>query len=210
MSGFYDRLIHRLLCALEINDYYWMHTDSDDGERIRVENLQRAVRELCGKLVEKYLLDEDSDLERSNCIRYEDGSLIIVTAEEDERWIRYSTVKELCHVYCDSGDELQPDAKKSLISLLPAHAESVEQFFVGQQPNQQAEKVAEIMAVELLYPAEFRRVDIERLKNGVSVREISHQRGVPEKFVESYLEERFHNSLKSALDLAVKVRLAQK
>jgi Zn-dependent peptidase ImmA (M78 family) len=198
------RAIYRLVCALEINEYYHMHTDADDGSRIRVENLQKCVEHLKGKVVEKEYLKEESDLERSSCVRYKEGSLIIVTEEDDESWIRYSIVKELCHVYCDGEEELVPDAHDSLVSMLPRY-NSLDDLLAG-HPNQQAEQTAELMAVELLYPLEFRRDDLESLSNGENIADIAARRGVPEKFVGIYLHENIHKAAVGLMKLAIALR----
>ena len=211
MADYIDRLLHRFGCVLEINNYYWKHTDGgDDGDRIRVENLVRAVSEITNQKIEKYVVDEESDLERSKCIRYAEGCVILVYKEADERWKRFSVVKELCHIACDDAEEMQSDTVEALVSMLPEHSDSVDDLGAG-QPNQHAERLAEYAAVELLYPIDFRDKDIAFVESKAKTyTQISKERGVPEVFVEAYLKRKMNDSMRTMLTLATALRESQK
>lgn len=180
MSEHIVKLIDAFYQAKRVNHYYWLHTDGDFGE-ISVENIQQIICWLTGVTVEKQEVDVESSFHRAFIERFDDGKLckIYVLAGETVAWKRFATVKELCHILIDNDDNFQPDpcvmigAIKDSTGILDEHA----------TPAAQSEQLAEIIALELIYPMEFRRDDLAGIGGGQTHDAIAGARVIPVNYV---------------------------
>lgn len=185
MSESIVKLIEAFYQAKRVNHYYWLHTDGDAGD-ISVENIQEIICRLTGVTVEKHEVDVESNFHRAFIERYNNGKSckIYVISNETKAWKRFATVKELCHILIDSTDQFQPDpcaiieALKDPTGLLDEHV----------IPAVQSEGFAEIIALELIYPMEFRRADLAAIACGKTHDVIANERVIPVNYVYKALD----------------------
>jgi Zn-dependent peptidase ImmA (M78 family) len=179
MSDYVTMMIRRFKLARVVNHYYFMHTSGDDDRGLSVDNIENIVHRVTGLPIETILVRKASTIIRSKYVRWSDGALIMISAGQEPYWERFCRVKELCHILCDRPEEFQPSVNAALRDLLePSH--TIWSMIKNGSASSQVEKLAEIIAVELVYPIEFRRDDRKLLDNGsTTIMEIAENRGVP-------------------------------
>jgi hypothetical protein len=64
-----------------------------------------------------------------------------------------------------------------------------------------SENLAEVIAIELIYPFEYREEDIAKKNNGEAPSSIAERRGVPEYYVEIALDESYVAACKALWEL---------
>lgn len=182
-------LLHAYSRVRRVNNIYWQHTTADAGGRVSVENIEKAVSIITDLRVEKYLVDFEAEAVRGAFERYPDHVKIYVRQNQPPVWVRFTVVKELSHALCDVPDTFSIDAVRTIQGLMD-HQSFIPNEAMGEEV--QSERIAELMAMELLYPFEFRDGDIEARKLGSeTVRTLSNKRGIPGVWVERALEPAF-------------------
>jgi Zn-dependent peptidase ImmA (M78 family) len=177
------KVIDAFAKAKAVNHYYWMHTDGDEATNgvVSVENIQKIISLMTGVEIFKEEVDVASDFHRALIERYDGGkkAYIYVMAAERDDWKRFATVKELCHALIDAGEDFQPDPCVTIHGVKDGAA----LFDEGSIPEKDSENLAEIIAMELLYPLELRRADREEMRRGATLDDVARQRRVPPKYI---------------------------
>jgi len=97
---------------------------------------------------------------------YEDGRVIIeIRSNLSDFWKRFVALKELMHILVDKDeDDLTPYGDVILEKLvLEGHIGVISGN--GDDPPAQSELVAEVAAIEVIYPIGLRRADSEEIQN---------------------------------------------
>jgi hypothetical protein len=184
MTEKYVKFIQAFYAAKRVNHYYWLHTEGDgeggNDSLISIENIQKIIELMTGFSISKMFLDEDSEFHRAFVERFDGGRVnVIYVLRQDEDWKRFSAVKELCHILIDSEEDFQPNPDATVLAL----KYDTGLFDEASSPEKDSEHLAEIIALELIYPLEYRRIDRQRLADGVSLDQIARERVVPKKYV---------------------------
>jgi Zn-dependent peptidase ImmA (M78 family) len=188
-----DMLLARFKICRDVIHHYWNHLDGDaDDGTVVVPNLVKIVELMTSKKVEEVRVNFAGRYIASEIVRWDDGALILVRADQDIPWIKFCTVKELCHLLCDSATEFQVDPIKSLDDLLQSEAATL---VPSKSTIQIAEDLAEIMARELLYPSEYREKDAAYLTDGGSIAELAAKRQIPVKHLEHALHPAYREAV---------------
>lgn len=186
MTGPAAKFLHGYSRVRHVNDLYWAHTTADADGRVSVENLEKAVTLITGLRVEKYIVTFKAEAVRGAFERYPDHVKIFVRSDQSAVWIRFTVVKELCHALCDIPETYSVEPVRTIQGLLD-HTDFVPGEHVDGEV--QSERIAELMAMELLYPFEIRDGDIKAKDAGLeTVRSLSEKRGIPSVWVERALE----------------------
>lgn len=188
MSDKVLKFVNAFYAAKRVNHYYHMHTSGDDtaSQRVSVENIHKIVELLTGLTIEKNEVDVEAEFHRALVERYVDEGSgkrvneIFVMAGESSAWKRFATVKELCHILIDTDMDFQPDPCVTI-----ANMKDTPQFLEEHSPPAaDSEHLAEVIAMELIYPLEHRREDIKALESGsTTIDAIADRRDVPLKYV---------------------------
>ena len=183
------RLIQSFLLARQVNHFYWLHTDGDDPDgKISLENLQRVIERMTRLPIhKKRVFVDDAPSVRGSFERYSDRIEIYIRDAQGELWERYTCVKELCHSVMDKSEEYSVDVIKTIKELRKYDGITV--ALDNLSPATRSEKFAELMALELIYPIEFRQSDRQKLTDGETIGSIASRRGVPAVWVEHALGE---------------------
>ena len=186
-------LLNRLRVCRDVNHYYWAHLDGDanDGSVV-VPNLIKVAELLSGKALEVHRVDFRAVHISSVLIRWSDGGLILVRADQSDDWVSFCTVKELCHFICDIEEEFQVDPLKSLNQIVE---DSADTLLISKSPTEIAEELAEMMALELLYPLENREEDVRLISDKASISEIAKKRKIPSSYLERALNPKYHSAI---------------
>lgn len=177
------KLLQVFAWSRRVNHYYWIHTDADGpaGE-ISVENLQTIIARLARVRVSKRLVHFEGSTLRGNIERYDDHVVIHVRSSLSDYWRRFTVVKELCHVLLDSDGDFSTDVVSTISELLAFQSLDGDESAVLR-----SEKLAEIMALELIYPIEFRAEDRAFLDAGGKISALAEKRKVPPIWLERAL-----------------------
>lgn len=191
MSDHQTRIVQCFALAKIVNHYYWIHTsaDGEDGS-VSVENLQKIIGLMVGITISKRLLKAESRYFRGWVERSADHALITIVAEQELAWQRFTHVKELSQILFDDEEEFEPDPLVMLKDLTSDVSFGLSDDLT---PAMQSERLAEALALELLYPLEYRRDDKAFLEAGGDIKELVEKRKVPAVHMrrthsESYLE----------------------
>jgi Predicted Zn peptidase len=179
----FNKMLQCFILARRVNHYYWVHTTGDDDPgATSVENIQKIVSRMSGMHIRKRVVDFEGSTLRGNEERFDNKVMIHVRASLSTPWRRFTVVKELCHVLLDDAEDFSTDVVTTIRDLL--------QFtgFNGKESAEiRSEKLAEIMAVELMYPIEFRRGDKAALQAGAKIGDLAEKRQIPPIWIERAL-----------------------
>ena len=155
-------------------------------------NLIRAIGEAYGVKVELFEVAWSALHVSGNTERRSDNTArIYVRSDLPTQWKRFVAIKELCHVMLDEQDDWSACGIETIESLLTEWRLVSENGRGHESPPKalQSEMLAEIAAIELLYPAEYRNSDIEKLKTGeTTLDKIALEHEVPAFIIENALQ----------------------
>ncbi|WP_431298317.1 hypothetical protein [Tabrizicola sp. BL-A-41-H6] len=181
------KLVNAFYAAKRVNHYYHMHTSGDElvNQRVSVENIHKIIELLTDLVIEKDEVDVESEFHRAFVERYVDQAgnkvnKIHVIKSEASWWKRFACVKELCHILVDTEEDFQPDPCVTIGNM----KETPHFMEEHTSPEADSEYLAEVIAMELIYPLEHRREDIMMLEQAsTTIEAISERRDVPRKYV---------------------------
>ena len=184
-AALFSKMLQVFVLARRVNHYYWLHTDAHGAdESVSVENLQKIIGRLAQLRIRKLLVDFEGTSLRGNVERYEDRVEIHVRKSLSDSWRRFTVVKELCHLLLDGEEDWSVDVVTTIADLLAFSG------FSGEETAEiRSEKLAEIMALELIYPIEDRRPDLASIADGKKISEIAASRKIPAIWIERGLNE---------------------
>lgn len=195
----FNKMLQVFVLARRVNHYYWMHTTADDNDgSVSVENLQEIIGRLAQLKISKWLVDFDGTSLRGNVERYSDRVEIHVRKSLSPYWRRFTVVKELCHLLLDSEEDWSVDVVTTISDLL-----SFSGFSGDESAEIRSEKLAEVMALELIYPIEHRRRDKEAVANGAKTSDIATLRKVPAIWIERAHNEDYLSACEGAWEALV-------
>lgn len=120
--------------------------------------------------------------------RYENGTANVFIREKQDDdakingfWLRFIAAKEIAHLAIDEKEDWSNDGAETLDELIKEH-----EIDRGSPAKEgiQSEVLAEIAAIELLYPMEFRQADIDK---GTSHSELAATHEVPQYVIQRAL-----------------------
>ena len=118
----------------------------------------------------------------------------------DDDWKRFVTAKELLHLLIDGDEDMSPYGDETLDQLVSdGHIGIVSQN--GGKPPAQSELIAEVAAMELLYPIQNRKVDATAIDEGsTSFTKLSIRYGIPVNFIDTIFSQGYRKALTRAFD----------
>lgn len=142
--------------ARQITESAWMK--GVDPDKLSIEELQEHISETFKVQIEVKLLDVEVKAVYGFIMRYDDGkrACVYIVKNISPRWKRLVGVKELCHVVVDIEEDWNPNGLDTLQRLMtqPLDIDAVENLAF------RSEHIAELVALEIIYPHENRREDI--------------------------------------------------
>lgn len=193
MSVPIKEMVRCFVLAKHVDHNYWWHTPTEEGARILVENVQKVVSKMTGVEIEKEIVDIEENSIRGFIDRYPGKAKIFITSGQSIPWQKFSVVKELSHILYDMEDSYEPDPDVTMDQLL----QYVGPFLDGEMSAALlSEHIAEILAMEIYYPLEFRTEDHKFLKDGGDISELVEKRQVPQLIIERCTNEKYIESCK--------------
>lgn len=134
-----------------------------DRAKLSVEDLQRVISTMYSLQIEKREVAFEGSYVRGVVERYPGRARILIRKDQEEDWLRYTAVKELCQVAICEKEDWSVEGTTTLENLLDeARLDKVMEEKDRQQPPHptQSEKLAEVAAIELMYPFIYRDADL--------------------------------------------------
>ena len=166
-----------------------MHTPSEDKDKVNVENIQRIVQMITGLKINKEIVPVPANPIRGFIERYPDRVDIYINEDQsvpESReyeivpWQKHTTIKELSHVLLDDESGFEPDPKATLREMVQYSGPFLSE---NMSPTVLSEHMAEVLAMELHYPLEFRREDRAYLDGHGDIADLVVRRQVPEHII---------------------------
>jgi hypothetical protein len=192
MAADVTKIVKCFMLAKKVNHYYWLHTP-DGSPRPKIENIERVVEAMTGLKIEKKEVETHGSIIRGLTERYDDRALILIRSDQPLEWKKYTAVKEYCHLVYDSQDEFEPNPLETLDQLVMRRGLDLDEAV---SPAIISERIAELMALEIIYPLEVRAEDAAALKSGGSkvMDDLVKLRHVPAVHIESAVREAYIES----------------
>lgn len=166
-------------CVLSVMDFHWA---VQDIYKIEVEMLKVSfVAEHLRGTVER----------NSN-----KPSRVLIRAQQTPEFLRFVAVKELCHLMIDQADDWSANGVETINGLLREWQLTEENGNGHENPSNplESEMLAEIAAIEMMYPREFRGPDIQKLQaKQTTIEKIALDHDLPAYAIEQAL--RHHDIL---------------
>lgn len=190
MTDITVKIIRCFELAKSVNHHYWVHTP-DASQNMRVENIERIVSWMQGVRlpVEKWVVPyDDATFIRGLFERYDDRIVIYIRDGQTPEWVRFTIVKELCHALIDEPGDFSPKGEETIRDLIKYHGVTLDEI---SSAVLHSERLAEITALELIYPLEFRRADVAAISAGVKIPELVQKRAVPSLWIQRGLDPKY-------------------
>lgn len=163
-------------CVLSVMDFHWAVQDIYEIEIIMLK-ISFVAEHLRGKV------------ERNEG----KPSRVLVKAQQTPEFLRFVAVKELCHLMIDQEDDWSSSGVDTINGLLREWQLTDENGTGHTNPSDplKSEMLAEIAAIEMMYPREFRARDREKLAaNETTIQKIALDHDLPPYPIEQALRHR--------------------
>lgn len=172
-------------CARELREEYRATCLRGDATRKSIDQLRGLVERYCGKKVSVQTLARHQASIKAFYFAMADGTyqIFLMSGMSDEEK-RFAYCKELFHVVIDTEDYHNTnlyDHVYEVVATFPVTDSTP-------SPSAQSEKLAELAAMEFMFPYEDRKRILEQDSNPDAGR-IASMYGVPQPYVELYCSE---------------------
>ncbi len=154
----------------QIREHMATYCLAPDRAKLSIEDLKWTISDMYGlKILIKEVAFEGEHL-RGMVERYEDRARILLRADQPEDWLRFTAAKELCQLAIDEKEDWSPRGHETITGML--FEASLDYGNAGQDEENrqiadrkvQSEKLAEVAAIEMMYPYEYRNKDLVLLR----------------------------------------------
>jgi hypothetical protein len=181
----------------QVREHYRATVLRGDSNRLSIEDFQKVVADMYQVTITKAQVGFSGTYVRGMMERYENLVKIRVRLDLAQDWKRFTAVKELCHVIIDEREDWSVDGIATLRDLVVEY--TLESGAVARRVVQ-SEALAEVAAIEMMYPFECRTHDlIAVLQNKTTEVKIAHYYGLPPSIVERALNQKFHDAVATPL-----------
>jgi len=172
----------KLLSAFEkakaIKEHKKLYIHVQDRIPVSVEDVLWVIEDMTGISIKKYEVTTISEIAYVRGIlerNQNKTARILIRSNQSDDWKRYTCVKELSHIAVDEVEDLSVFGEETIAKMIDA--KTIERFSdengnatdkgIKVPDNEiQSEEIAEIIAIEIMYPHEFRENDLAQLKVG--------------------------------------------
>lgn len=166
-----------------VRDYIHTNLHEPQGFVLSVDALKLAVEAICDVSIEMLEVMYTGEHIGGKVERYADKrARILVKSGQSPEMMRFIATKELCHILIDEEESWSVKGAETIRGLLREWELSKNNGDGHTDPANplQSEFLAEIAAVELIYPFEFRDADIAKIAaNETSVTRIALEHEAP-------------------------------
>jgi Zn-dependent peptidase ImmA (M78 family) len=175
-----------------ITDQYKLHVPHGNDVCRSVDDLKRVCEIFLDSKIKILKLNrsQNDSVVFGSYIAQSDGTRnIIIVKDLNYCWQRFVVCKELFHAVMDADEYRDMDIVGHVQALTLAFPDDDSK----PRPSVTAEFMAEVAAMEFLFPMERRL--IEQKNTGLSIIGVAQRYKIPQKFVERYLSGQFMDNL---------------
>lgn len=192
-------IVRAYLIAQDLLDKLTIGPASSPKPCISIEQLQDVIVSETGCVVEKYEVPFAASHIRERIERYDQGrrAIIHVRQDQDDAWKRFVTAKALLHIKIDRQEEdFCPYGDQTLEELIRrGHFGQASMPELGGEPPH-SEVLAEMAALEVLYPLSLREGDVDQLvKRSTTMLQLAHRYGIPPSYAATALDKFYLDEL---------------
>lgn len=150
----------------QIKEHMATYCLASDRAKLSIEDFKWTISDMYGlEIIIKEVAFEGEHL-RGMVERYAHRARILLRADQPEDWLRFIAAKELCQLAIDEKEDWSPKGHETIIGMLfEASLDSgIEEERKIADRKVQSEKLAEIAAIEMMYPFEYRDNDLMLLR----------------------------------------------
>lgn len=200
-----DKIKNAVLCAQQVLRQDEIFNGDTSKLAISVDAVTDYIAKHCNVSIEiREVIFEATHL-KGRKETYKDGRVIIeIRSNLSDFWKRFVALKELMHILVDKDeDDLTPYGDVILEKLvLEGHIGVISGD--GDTPPAQSELVAEVAAIEVIYPVVLRRADSDEIHNpdsDITMSKIGLKYEAPSPIVSTALNDEYLSFIVAALDL---------
>ncbi len=186
-----DKLVTVLRKVRNLREHLVKLCPAPQGPIISIMDLHWAIQDMYVLRIEMWEAAYDGEHVVGALLRFPKfdppSARIYVKAGQSEEERRYAAAKELSQIVIDEPDDFSTLGVETLSALLVEWKLASENGVGHPKPSDvlQSEQLAEIAAIELMYPFEFRANDLKKIENGeTSIARIALEHRVPEHAIE--------------------------
>ena len=195
-----DKVVNGMMCAQNVLSDTRVWAGRNNFLPISVDAAKEVIEELSGYSVVMRSVSFEATHIFARVEKYKDKTATIdVRHNLSDQWKRFVSSKELLHLIIDKDEDMSPYGDETLDKLVrDGHIGVISQN--GDKPPAQSELIAEVAAMELLYPMQNREGDLKLLSDEkTSMRKLSIQYGIPDNFVETAFDTGYLSVLQKAI-----------
>lgn len=176
-----------------VREEYARYVRGADLNRISVEDLYAVVSNMYQIEITKKAVTFEGNFLRGMIERYHGRAIVRVRANQTDDWLRFTAVKELCHVIIDEKEDWSVLGVRTIEDLLIEYFANIGAVAKGVS---QSEMLAEIAALELLYPYDCRTFDLNELANkNTTIIKIASYHRVPPAMISRAVDNHYHTNV---------------
>lgn len=187
LTNLNDKFITVFVKAKRLNEAIWT---GDDAGALSIDRFKSIVCDMYAVEIDMFEVDFEGSHLRGMIEVYNGGrqAKIYIRTNQSLPWKRYVAVKELCHVVIDRKEDWSPHGIETLEKLI------VGDVLLGEHNGALSERLAEVTALELVYPHEHRRPDLAKIQAGqLTYEAIAAERSIPVEIVKRVLIQSYLN-----------------
>jgi Zn-dependent peptidase ImmA (M78 family) len=196
-----DKVVNGLICAQKVLMDTRVWANKHAFLPISVDAAKEVIEELSGYSVTMRSVSFEAKHVFARVEKYRDKTATVdVRHSLSEDWKRFVAAKELLHLIIDKDEDMSPYGDETLDKLVrDGHIGIISQN--GDKPPAQSELIAEVAAMELLYPIQNRRGDLEDVRaERSSFAKLSLRYGMPPNFIDTVFSDGYLQTLTAAFE----------
>lgn len=186
MTNFSEKVAAVFVKAKRLNEAIW---DGDDAGKLSIDRLRAIISDMYAVEITITEVDFPGKHVRGMIEVYNGGrtAKVYIRTDQHDLWKRFVAVKELCHVVIDKKEDWSPHGADTLEKLMVG-----EVLELAEHNGFASERLAEVIAHELVYPHEHRRLDLAKVAAGeCQLNDLALKYGVPVEIVARVLSQSY-------------------
>ena len=172
-----------------LKEDYCTYSLSPNKNVISIKDLIDTVARMYNLSIETIAVEFPGKFTRGVLLRYRDKVIIPVRHNLENSWQNFTVVKEISHIILDQEEDWSFEGVKTITNLLDDY------LLMDKSSNakniSQSEFLAELAALEIMYPHDCRTHDLKKIKNNETSKfKIAIQHKIPEVMIVKALSER--------------------
>lgn len=193
MNLFRQSAEQALVKVRNLREEYRQYSFSPDLNKVSIADLVQVIGRMYTLTVNVRGVYFQGEYTRGMLLRYEHRADIFVRDSLDDALKRFTVVKELCHLVLDEPEDFSTRG----VDTIGALQHDVRFDGVASRTSH-SEALAEICAIEVMYPIECREADLS--KKQFSAAQAAHAHGLPLPIVERALSSLYHSGISDVWD----------